>query len=88
MREKADQAAADALDVYLEKTVAIERDQLAAQTRPELETLLVQVTQVKLEALARLSSESLRSDRRFLIFLTQCGSVAREIQAKMAMIER
>jgi len=84
VRERAELEAANALDVYLEQTVAIERDQLAATQRPELEALRERLTNVKLEALSRLSNETLRGDRRFLIFLTQCASVAREIDAKLA----
>jgi len=85
VRERAEAQAADALDAYLDRTVAIEREQLGPKTREELLALLDQVTIVKLEALSRLSSESLRGDRRFLIFLTQCASLAREIQAKIAL---
>lgn len=88
VREKAELEAANALDVYLEQTVAIEREQIAAPSRAELEGLLERLTNVKLEALSRLSNETLRGDRRFLIFLTQCASVAREIEAKLARAGR
>lgn len=84
-REQAvrEQTAADALDVYLERTVAIERSVLSESDGSRLVERLAEVSAIKLEALERLANETLRSDWRFLIFLTQCESLAQAIRGKL-----
>lgn len=85
-REQLDLDAANALDVYLEKTVAIEREQLTCTDAARLAELADEVTRVKLDALSRLASENLRSDRRFHIFLTQCASLVSAIELRIARL--
>ena len=70
----------DKLDVYLDKTVAIEEAQMECSDPKRLEGYLDDVTRIKLAALAELSHESLRGDPRFLIFLTQCANLITKIQ--------
>lgn len=87
LRERELQAALRAdkerLDVFLEKTIAIERRLLGAADRESLATLLHEVTAIKLQALGELTHESLRGDVTFTIFLQQCGDVIRKIQAEL-----
>lgn len=71
------------LDVLLDRTARIERDQIGETDRPVLERYLDQVTEIKLEALDELTHEDLRGDRMFLIFLIQCGSLIERIQSKL-----
>lgn len=85
IREQADLDAADALDVYLDHTVALERSQMSVSDPNELLQILDQVTAVKLEALERLTNERLRSDQRFLIFLTQCASLTQKLHTKIEL---
>jgi uncharacterized protein len=78
-------AAKDRLDYYLNETVRIERCQIGLWDREALRGCLTEVTQVKLAALEELTQESLRSDRMFLIFLTQCASLIHKIQLKIEL---
>lgn len=73
----------DRLDVLLDKTVRIEREQVGERDPARLKEHLDQLTAIKLEALEELSHEDLRGDRMFLIFLTHCASLSQKLQAKM-----
>ena len=81
-KEAALQADKDRLDVYLEKTIEIERLSLEVQDPNRLRSLLEEVTALKLEALRELTDEGLKGDVTFSIFLQQCSDVIRRIQTK------
>lgn len=72
----------DRLDVYLEKTLEIERAQMEVSDAAELGRLLDQVTRIKLEALTKFTHEELRSDQTFSIFLLQCSNLISTLQMK------
>ena len=76
----------DKLDALLTKTVTIERSQLESNNIVELRAMLDRVTRIKLKALDELTHESLRGDRIFLIFLTQCANLINKIQAKITQL--
>jgi TRAP transporter TAXI family solute receptor len=74
------------LDALLTKTVTIERSQMESNNIVELRAMLDKVTRIKLKALDELTHESLRGDRIFLIFLTQCANLINKIQAKITQL--
>lgn len=76
------------LDLYLARTVKIERSQMHTTDPAELERYLDEVTVIKLEALEELTHEDLRGDRMFLIFLTQCANLIHKIQTKLQTIRQ
>ncbi|KAA3609038.1 MAG: hypothetical protein DWQ01_10675 [Planctomycetota bacterium] len=89
-RERAKQEAfaedKERLDALLDETVRIEQAQLDQADLATLRNYLDEVTQIKLRALQELSSEQLRGDRNFLIFLTQCANLIHKIQAKIQLL--
>ncbi|MGB0580218.1 MAG: TAXI family TRAP transporter solute-binding subunit [Limisphaerales bacterium] len=82
-REKMLAAQKDYLDSFLERTLDIEAAQMESTDPKELEGHLESVTRIKLEALRELTHEDLRSDRAFVIFLTQCANLINKIQYKL-----
>ena len=48
-----------------------------------LESLLDEITQLKLKALDELTDDEVRGDRMFSIFLLQCANVINKIQMKI-----
>jgi len=68
------------LDTYLDKTIAIERGHINVEDPEILKAALEEVTRVKLEALQEFTSEELRADQAFQIFLTQCANLSRKLQ--------
>ena len=74
------------LDDFLNQTVAIEEAQMKAQEGYELRAYLDEVTRIKIDAISELTHEELRGNRMFSIFLAQCSSVSRKIEAKLAAI--
>ena len=76
----------DKLDVLLAQTVDIERQYASAEAMSDLQGMLRQVMQIKIQALEELTHESLRGDRVFLIFMTQCSNLIDSIQSKMNRI--
>ena len=74
------------LDVLLAQTVDIERQYASADAQEDLQGMLRQVMQIKIQALEELTHESLRGDRVFLIFMTQCSNLIDSIQSKMNRI--
>ena len=53
-------------------------------TNPEqLRPFLRRVTQIKQEALRELTSEKVRGDQLFAIFLSQCAALSEKIQMRM-----
>ncbi|MCP4656737.1 MAG: TAXI family TRAP transporter solute-binding subunit [bacterium] len=79
----ANQADKDRLDVFLDQTIAIEREQMHTSDPARLRSYLDQVTEIKLRALDELSREALRGDVNFSIFLQQCSNLIRKIQGKL-----
>lgn len=73
----------DKLDVFLEKTLEVERAQMDTTDADELQDFLDQVTEIKLEALTKFTHEELRSDQAFSIFLLQCANLISKIQMKI-----
>ena len=73
----------DRLDVFLEKTLEVERAQMDTVDVDELEEFLDRVTEIKLEALTQFTHEELRSDQAFSIFLLQCANLISKIQMKI-----
>jgi hypothetical protein len=71
------------LDALLDQTVKIERAQMDTQDPVKLKHYLDEVTRIKLKALEELTSEELRGDQMFAIFLTQCANLIRKIQGKI-----
>jgi len=49
----------------------------------ELHQFLDHVTEIKLQALTKLTHEELRSDQAFSIFLLQCANLINKIQLKI-----
>jgi len=74
------------LDVLLAQTVDIERQYASADAMSDLQGMLRQVMQIKIQALEELTHEQLRGDRVFLIFMTQCSNLIDSIQSKMNRI--
>ena len=74
------------LDVLLAQTVDVERQYASADAMSDLQGMLRQVMQIKIQALEELTHESLRGDRVFLIFMTQCSNLIDSIQSKMNRI--
>ncbi len=75
------------LDEFLNETILIEKAQMETMDPDHLKSYLDQVTRIKLKALDELSSEELRGDRLFHIFITQCASLTAKIQAKITAAE-
>ncbi|MEM7182743.1 MAG: TAXI family TRAP transporter solute-binding subunit [Spirochaetota bacterium] len=73
----------DRLDVFLEKTLEIEKSQMLTEDTSKLNHYLDEVTRIKLQALEELAHEELRGDSHFAIFLTQCANLIRKIQSKL-----
>ena len=74
------------LDKLLAQTVDVERRYADAHSQEDLQGMLRQVMQIKIQALEELTHESLRGDRVFLIFMTQCSNLIDSIQSKMNRI--
>ncbi len=71
------------LDVFLERTLEVERAQMHTTDIDELQEFLDKVTEIKLKALTQLTHEELRSDQSFSIFLLQCANLISKIQMKI-----
>jgi TRAP transporter TAXI family solute receptor len=71
------------LDAYLERTLDIERVQMDVVDPQRLQKFLDDVTEIKLQALEKLTHEDLRGDRAFAIFLMQCANLISKIQLKI-----
>ncbi len=71
------------LDVLLEQTLAIEADQMKSKDVAELRGYLDRVTAIKIQALREFTSEELRGDQAFSIFLDQCTSLIGKLQMKI-----
>ena len=71
------------LDTLLAQTVDIERKYSETNALESLQGMLRRIMQIKIQALEELTHESLRGDRVFLIFMTQCSSLINSLEAKI-----
>ena len=71
------------MDALLAQTVEIERKYSETNTLESLQGMLRRIMQIKIQALEELTHESLRGDRVFLIFMTQCSSLINSLEAKI-----
>tara|TARA_B100000676_G_scaffold256788_1_gene264284 strand:+ start:71 stop:1465 length:1395 start_codon:yes stop_codon:yes gene_type:complete len=86
-KERMLQQQKDHLDEFLEETLKIEQEQLDVTDPEKLWKYHHKITHIKLQALKELTDEDLRSDRAFIIFLTQCANLISKIQFKMTRAE-
>jgi len=72
------------LDIYLEKTLVIERRQMGTGDPAKLEDCLAELSRIKIKALKEFTDEELRADQAFSIFLLQCSNVMLDIRMKLS----
>ena len=63
--------------------VTVELEQMEVTDPEQLRPFLRRVTQIKQEALRELTSEKVRGDQLFAIFLSQCAALSDKIQMRM-----
>ncbi|HVK16771.1 MAG TPA: TAXI family TRAP transporter solute-binding subunit [Fimbriiglobus sp.] len=78
-----DHAQKQKLDEFIKRTLAVEVDQMEVTDPEQLRPYLRQVTLIKQEALQELTSEKVRGDQLFAIFLSQCAALSEKIQMRM-----
>ncbi len=78
----------DHLDMFLVETLTIEEAQMHVTDTEKLQSMLDQITRIKLRALREFTEEALRSDQAFAIFLGQCSSLINKIQLKIVTYSR
>lgn len=90
LRRRREQAEAEAdelqkvkLDDFISRTLTVELEQMEVTDPEELRPLLRRVTHIKQEALKELTSEKVRGDQLFAIFLSQCAALSEKIQMRM-----
>jgi MYXO-CTERM domain-containing protein len=71
------------LDEFIGRTLAVELEQMDVTDPESLRPFLRRVTQIKQEALKELTSEKVRGDQLFAIFLSQCAALSEKIQMRM-----
>jgi TRAP transporter TAXI family solute receptor len=81
--EKDLSAQKDRLDEYLQQTITIEKLHVMETDQQLLREYLAQVTAIKLDALTEFTSEELRADRAFTIFLMQCANLSMKLHAQI-----
>jgi TRAP transporter TAXI family solute receptor len=79
----ADQAQKQKLDDFIARTLTVELEQMEVTDPEHLRPFLRRVTQIKQEALRELTSEKVRGDQLFAIFLSQCAALSEKIQMRM-----
>ncbi len=79
----ADQAQKQKLDDFIARTLTVELEQMEVTDPEKLRPFLRRVTQIKQEALRELTSEKVRGDQLFAIFLSQCAALSEKIQMRM-----
>ena len=79
----ADEAQRKKLDDFIGQTLAVELEQMDVTDPEELRPYLRRVTHIKQEALRELTSEKVRGDQLFAIFLSQCAALSEKIQMRM-----
>lgn len=81
--EAADQAQKKKLDDFIARTLTVELEQMEVTDPEQLRPFLRRVTHIKQEALRELTSEKVRGDQLFAIFLSQCAALSEKIQMRM-----
>jgi TRAP transporter TAXI family solute receptor len=79
----ADKAQKQKLDDFIARTLTVELEQMEVTDPEHLRPFLRRVTQIKQEALRELTSEKVRGDQLFAIFLSQCAALSEKIQMRM-----
>jgi MYXO-CTERM domain-containing protein len=83
LAEARDRSQQEKLDDYIRRTLRVEVEQMEVSDPEELRTHLRQITLIKQEALQELTSEKVRGDQLFAIFLSQCAALSDKIQMRM-----
>jgi TRAP transporter TAXI family solute receptor len=78
-----DQVQKQKLDEYISRTLTVELEQMDVSDPEHLRPFLRRVTHIKQEALRELTSEKVRGDQLFSIFLSQCAALSEKIQMRM-----
>jgi TRAP transporter TAXI family solute receptor len=81
--EAADRAQKQKLEVFIGRTLTVELEQMEVTDPEQLRPFLRRVTHIKQEALQELTSERVRGDQLFAIFLSQCAALSEKIQMRM-----
>jgi uncharacterized protein len=79
----ADLAQKQQLERFIQQTLDVELEQMEVTAPEELRPFLRRVTRIKQEALRELTSERVRGDQLFAIFLAQCAALSDKIQMRM-----
>lgn len=77
----------DKLDEFVQVTMALDRKQMQTTSPIELQHIIDQITELKMQALEDLTDEKLRSNQMFSIFLMQCHNVTSKIQTKILIMQ-
>ena len=78
----------DELDGFLRKTMLLDQQQVESESPEELQSIITQITELKIYVLQELTDEKLRADQMFMIFLTQCHNVICKIQSKLFILQQ
>ncbi len=81
--EAADREQKQKLDAFINRALTVELEQMEVADPEQLRTFLQRVTHIKQEALRELTSERVRGDQLFAIFLSQCAALSEKIQMRM-----
>jgi hypothetical protein len=79
----ADREQKQKLDEFIGRTLTVELEQMDVSDPEQLRPFLRRVTHIKQEALKELTSETVRGDQLFAIFLSQCAALSDKIQMRM-----
>jgi len=80
---EADEAQKRKLDEFIGRTLSVELEQMDVTDPEQLRPFLRRLTHIKQEALHELTSEKVRGDQLFAIFLAQCAALSEKIQMRM-----
>ena len=83
IQEAKDQEQKQKLDEFISRTLTVELEQMDVSEPEKLRPFLRRVTHIKQEALRELTSEKVRGDQLFSIFLSQCAALSEKIQMRM-----
>jgi TRAP transporter TAXI family solute receptor len=81
--EAADNVQKQKLEVFIGQTLEVELQQMEVSDPEELRPFLRRITRIKQDALRELTSEKVRGDQLFAIFLSQCAALSEKIQMRM-----
>ncbi len=79
----ADKVQKQKLDEFIGRTLTVELEQMDVTNPEQLRPFLRRVTHIKQDALKELTSEKVRGDQLFAIFLSQCAALSEKIQMRM-----